>query len=1006
MRRAIIGILALGLLLSSLPAAAHDSEPPQDALRDIEPETTSRGFVFETTITFTVPHSDEVFVDEGNGGRDWFIPEAQGGFLLFQIVEFQGSPPPTRFNGRGLWVWEEEAFVPGDLVRLTYAVLVDGAVDYGVYRVLGSVGDDLDENGHDEERATIRGDLIVEVRPPTVVAATNKASYAPGEQVALRAEVRYPDGSAGTGGTVIAHVQGTGPIVLTELPRQKGVYAGVLTLRPDETPGPKTVRVIFEDQKGNVASDLLTFEVIVAPPTTLNVVVTPAKPAFRVDEVIVIRATASLPGRGPVSGATLVASFNRTAGAFPMAEVGLGLYEVRIGPVNLPGLWEVRVIGSFGNARGEGVATFGVLPAPPGILDIIVTPLKPAFQADEEIVIRATASLRGGGLVSGATLVATFNRTAGAFLMAEVGLGLYEVSIGPVNLPGLWAVRVSGSFGNAVGEGFATFTVLSVPAVTLDILVTPLKPVFQVGEEVVIRAAASLPGLGPVSGATLVATFNRSADVLPMTEIALGLYEVVFGPLNLTGLWEVRVTGSVAGAAGQSSATFEIVEAPPPGFALFARSSRDAFARLETVTLLAETTLNGVPFPVSSVTARVVGLSQILDFVSVALGRYQVSFVLPEDFPLGVAAVGVVAVSNVGNASTSIRFSALPTPLLLELQFDRPVYEISETVLLSVSVRYVDARPAESAGTLLVSPPGSSVNLSRVGAGRLSASFGVPPGSIQGIWRVTIMVRDLHGNEGSAAASVSVVPATFSVSLSAEPTSSPRLSEVRLRAEARYPAGDPVVNARVAVTLSGRQLGQVILRAQGGGVYEETLPVGRDFPLGETPLTVHVDHPDGRGQGASSMMVTPTPLDVEANLARPSIVPGETVGVRALVTYVNGEALREGVIQARIRDPLGATVEILILVFDQGSIAFVGQWESASAAAPGTYTLELEVEDRFGNRGVGSITLLVTGAFVPPDLRLDVLLLAGLLILAAIFVAALITYVIREGGRRDAARSS
>ncbi len=914
MRKAIISILLLLLLLSSIPASGHRKDPPpSDALRDIEPEVTSRGFVFEATISFTAPR-DDVFVDEGNGGQDWFIPGEQDGFLLFQIVEYEASPTPESFDGRGLWVWDDDAFDRGDTIRLTYTVLVDAAVEYGTYRVLGSVGL---EHKKKDDRATIQGDAIIEVSSPTVEGATDNSTYEPGEEVAFRAAVRYPDGSPGTSGTVLARVEGKDPVVLEESPGNPGVYEGALTLAPDESPGSRLVRFRFTDDKGNVATDLGSIEVLSPrPPPTLDIIARPLKPVFELAEPVVIRAEANLSDAGPVSGATLVATFNRTAGVFPMEELAIGLYEVVFGPVNLTGEWEVRVTGSFEGVTGSAMAAFEVVES--------VEPPPP-------------------------------------------------------------------------------------PPGTLDIVVTPLKPVFTVGEEVIIRAEANLSGVGPVSGATLVAVFNRTAGAFPMEELAIGLYEVVLGPANLTGMWEVLVSGSFENATGTDKATFEVVEPvdpppppppPLPELTVQSNATETAYDRLEIVSLRAETRLNGVLSSVSSVWVSVLDLGR-LNFVGVGVGQYEVSFPLPEDFPLGIITLEVEALSNVTLASTTLAFTVHPTPLALDVELDRQAYEISEIARFTVFVTYVDTRSAEARGTAFVQPTDTGLVLTRAAKGVLSGSFVIPPGARLGSWNIFFEVRDPYGNEGVQRAETEIVPATFTVGLVADPSSAARLTEVNLRADVTYPAGSPVLGAQVTLLWPS---GELSLEESTTGVYRGRLLLGRDFPLGLTHLTVHATHRDGQGEKATSLLVGSTSLHVQIAIAPASVVAGETLQIRATATYGDGEVLREGIVRSRIRDSSEAPVTTVDLVYDAGSGAFVGLWRSEASTPPGTYALNVEVEDPFENRGQGGTTFRVEQVDLPPDPDadkiegIDILSWAAVLILILLPIAALLTYAVRRGG--------
>lgn len=807
MRRAIISILLILALLSSIPVLAHrDDDPPSDAMRKIAPEVVSRGFTFAVTIAFTAP-GDDVLVDEGNGGADWFVPGDQDGFLLFEIVGFEASPTPESFDGRGLWVWDDDDFDRGDPIHLVYSVLVDAAVEYGVYRVLGSVG--LED---EDDRATVKGDSTLEVAPPTVNGTTDAVSYEPGDQVAFRAAVRYPDGSPGASGTVLVHIDGKNPVVLEESDEEPGLYLGRLTLAPDETPGSRLVRYEFTDDKGNVAQDLGSFEVLAPrPPPTLTVIAMPLKPVFNTSEPVVVRAEASVPRVGPASGANLTAIFNRTAGAFPMEELAPGLYEVVLGPTTLTGTWEVLVLGSLGNATGSDTATF----------------------------------------------------------------------------------------------------------------------------EVVVSTEPPPPPPPPL-----------------------------------------------------------------PVLTVQANASETDYERLENVSLHAETRLDGLLASVSQVRVSLLGLGQRA-FVRVGVGQYELSFGLPEDFPLGLILLEVEALSNGSFASTQVGFAVHPTPLSLAVEFDRAAYEISENARLTVTATYRDARFAEVRGVAFVQPTETAIVLTRGAEGVLSGSFEVPPGAPLGVWNVLVEVQDPYGNKGVARAEAHVVPATFAVGLIVGSGSVTRLAGVDLRVDVRYPSGSPVEGAQVA--LSG-PAGELLLEGAEAGIYKGRLLLARDFPLGVAQLTARAMHRDGQGEDAASLLVEAASLGIQINLGEGAVRAGESLRINVTATYDDGQVLTDGVAKARILDPGGALVTQMDLAFEAGSRAFTGLWRTSASVVSGTYVLEVDVEDPFGNSGHGRKVFRVEGAALPPDGDIDriagvpILLWAAVLILAFLAIAAVTTYAIRLGG--------
>lgn len=513
---------------------------------------------------------------------------------------------------------------------------------------------------------------------------------------------------------------------------------------------------------------------------------------------------------------------------------------------------------------------------------------RPLYARGERIDLTADVLYGDGSLASGGIATARFNRTGDEVLLEEMAgqPGVYagEYQLSPLANVGLWTVEVS--FSDDMGNTADSNTSFEVIFAVFEIEVHPAKPSFGLDEVIVIMATATFPDRRMVTGANLTATFNRTEETLLMYETDQGVYEVHYGPVNETGLWQVQVTGSFHSSTGEAVGAFEVL---PLVLTVDAWTSSESYSRLEKVTIHAEPKKDGTPFQASLVTAEVEGMAEPLELEMIDFAVYEIFFILSENFPLGITEVVIFAYAEWGAGSTNFTFTVQPTMLSVDVAFDAKDYQRADTISVSVAVSYVDGRLVGAPeGGLILEPTGEFVELSSQEPGLLIASYAIPITAPVGTWRVDVDVRDPYGNSGAGNGSVTVVPAVLSVSLTFDAQAYQISETVSVRVKVSYADGTPVEAPEGILALDplGISMGLSLIKP---GLLTASYVIASGAPIGTWEAKVRVHDPyENSGGGAGTLSITPAQFTVDAFTKDFSVPRLTRVVLRALVKYPAG----------------------------------------------------------------------------------------------------------------------
>ncbi len=678
----------------------------------------------------------------------------------------------------------------------------------------------------------------------------------------------------------------------------------------------------------------------------------------------------------PASGVTASATFDRTGEKVTLVPTPQpGRYEgsVKIAVDAALGPWGVSVSAIDANSNlGSSSAAFLVVKASLGIAP---KPDKAVYIGGERLNLTAAPTYPDGTPVLRGSASVRLDKVSVVLPLTEGNPGAYSASYAlPANAPiGRWiaAASISDAIGND-GAGPGTF---DVGFVVMSPTAAPVKPVFNLMEQIVLTANPVAPDGTSVFGATVVAIFNRTGDAIPFIETSPGSYRVSYaippGP-GLTGAWSAIVNTSFTNVAGLARGS-QVVR-----FTLVAATLRvtvsvttPSVQRTDSIVLRAEVRDSaGGAMTGGDVRAEVFAVGEVgvsVRLVESAPGVYGGSYRVPPNARVGPWEIVVNGNFPTAGGQGRATLTVNPGRFAATVSAHEPSVPITGTADLQVVARYLDGSAfAAATGDIGIEPFAIRAPLRETAAaGTYEGQLKVPKGSPLGPAPVSTSLLDPYGNRADGNVSIAVVRASLTVALVVADAERARTQTVSLFATVAYPDGTAVTGA--AVTVRPGAGGPILVALSEGGVgYQGSLSIPVDAPLGAWTIRAEVSHADGSGAATGSLSVVPALLAVEATTDRGVVEAGEPVRITIRAAYPSGDRVSAGSVSVRVVSPRGTILEGGVAAFNANTGAFEFVFVVPDGTPDGRLNATIAVQDAHGNGGETSLSITAQAAFLRP----------------------------------------
>jgi 5-hydroxyisourate hydrolase-like protein (transthyretin family) len=326
------------------------------------------------------------------------------------------------------------------------------------------------------------------------------------------------------------------------------------------------------------------------------------------------------------------------------------------------------------------------------------------------------------------------------------------------------------------------------------------------------------------------------------------------------------------------------------------------------------------------------------------------------------------AYNNNGSATKIVTVSA--AQLTVSASSNGTTYQRTQTIQVTANIRYpngtslsvgsVNATMKIGASTVVQVPLTYSLLF-----GDWEAFYQIRSDDPTGGWTILFEAKDGYANTGSTTTQITVARATLQVVAMLDKSEYQRTETAQIQAIVRYPNGsslkpsclalDPCSSVELDISLGALVLGSQSLQ------YNTTIDrwVGSqkieiDDPLGNYTFRVQArDTSDNSGTVETTARIVAATLSVTVWTDRTSYsLVYDTIGIRANATYPDGTLLREGNVSATITS--GTYLSNVTLVYDSVRLTWTGSRYLSVTNPIGTYNIQVEATDQYGNWGTAS----------------------------------------------------
>lgn len=323
---------------------------------------------------------------------------------------------------------------------------------------------------------------------------------------------------------------------------------------------------------------------------------------------------------------------------------------------------------------------------------------------------------------------------------------------------------------------------------------------------------------------------------------------------------------------------------------------------------------------------------------------------------------------------------------------DSPTYQRT----FPMSIEASGYLPSESVTIDIRGPrtvPGYPLTKSSATDGHVSHSWQIPCDLATGIYTVTVVGSSTAKNPSDTQL-VTVYPTNVTIAqLWTSRTSFQRTETVDVRFSATYLSGNPACAGSANLKLT-EQDGVTFHQVQASydsvlGVFLGTYRIPLNAQTGSWTATIDPGaFDDGYGNGGpvqsalGGFTVQAAGLSVSVTLSGGTYSVGELIAISASIYNPDGTGFTQGSVTATLSSA-GRTINSpLGLFYDQARTLWVGSYTVSSDDPSGTWLVELNASDPYGNAGTSSATSLVS---VPPPQPSITTTLGWLLPLIVIF---------------------
>jgi len=548
---------------------------------------------------------------------------------------------------------------------------------------------------------------------------------------------------------------------------------------------------------------------------------------------------------------------------------------------------------------------------------------------------------------------------------------------------GTWTAKLIGD--DAYDSPYPSFSDekdFTMKRATITIAIATDKASYQRTETIKINATATYPNGTSIRTAVSV-KLNMTVGTTKMlsavsmtynTTIKKWTYSYKIKLNDPTGTYSIVVyTKDPHGNNGSATKTLPISKA---AYVMTLQTDKNAYQRTESVQITASVKYpNGTVVGIGSVTATIKkGAAQIASLTlqySTSAKTWGTTYPIKASDPIGdwnITASTKDAYDNSGSASKIISVSA--AQLTVSGSSNATTYQRTQTIQVTATVRYPNGT-GMSFGSMNATVKIGASTIVRVPL-TYSLVFGDWRGSYQikssdpiGEWTILFEANDGYANTGSDTAAIAVTKATLQVIVNADKSEYQRTETAQIQAMVKYPNGSSLKPSCLALDLCSSvrlnvTLGALVLSTQSLQ-YNATIDrwVGSqkmemDDPLGNYTFSVQArDTSDNSGTGQMMAGIVAARFSVAVWTDKTSYnLVYDTIGIRTNATYPDGTRLTVGNLSATITS--GTYLSKITLVYDSARLTWTGSQYLSITNPTGTYNIEVEANDQYGNSGTGS----------------------------------------------------
>jgi len=605
---------------------------------------------------------------------------------------------------------------------------------------------------------------------------------------------------------------------------------------------------------------------------------------------------------------------------------------------------------------------------------------KTAYERTQKVTVKG-----GGAKISSSVTVdfsgpgATVSKTK---TTDDVGRWTIEWNTRNDTALGTWTATLSGYAYDSPNPSFSYEKNFTIKKATIAIGITTDKASYQRTETIKINATATYPN-GTSIKTSVSVRLNMTVGTTKMlsavsmtynTTIKKWTYSYKIKLNDPTGTYSIVVyTKDPHGNNGSATKTLPVSKA---AYVMTLQTDKNAYQRTESVQITASVKYpNGTVLGTGSVTATLKkGAAQIASLTlqySAAAKTWGTTYPIKASDPIGdwnITASTKDAYDNSGSASKIVSVSA--AQLTVSGSSNATTYQRTQTIQVTATIRYPNGT-GMSFGSVNATMKIGASTIARVPL-TYSLVFGDWRGSYQikssdpiGEWTILFEADDGYANTGSDTAAIAVTKATLQVIVTADMSEYQRTETAQIQATVKYPNGSSLKPSCLALDLCSSvrlnvTLGALVLSTQS---LQYNATIGRwvgsqkmemDDPLGNYTFSVQArDTSDNSGTGQMMAGIVAARFSVAVWTDKTSYnLVYDTIGIRANATYPDGTRLTVGNVSATITS--GTYLSKITLVYDSAKLTWTGSQYLSVTNPTGTYNIQVEASDQYGNSGTES----------------------------------------------------